>query len=166
MNGSGSRKHYYYSKIACLLIVAGAIIGLIISCNGDQNNIIYRNDNISEPYEKVTLKDLISYPDKYRDKPIEFTGYVKYTEEISAIFPNKRKLKNSENNEALSLSFNIHFPLYNQKTKIKLFASIQAFEILNTKRVKVWGKYNPDSKGHLSLFAGTIGQTVYLEILN
>lgn len=150
--------------ITVLLILIQSI--LLHSCSNTKTSIVYKNDKQEQVYQKVSFGDLLSKPKVYASKTIEITGIYKSSIEVSALYYDKWGLNTEETSKALWIRFDIGYPLFKDNTKLNLLESYQEFEKLDGKKIKVRGKFYPDSKGHLSLYFGTIGNVFYLEVLN
>ena len=137
----------------------------LYSCS-DSPSVVYKNDKQEQVYQKVTFNNLINTPKNYAYKTIELIGQYEYSFEVSALYSDRWKLSREERNKALWIRFDFGYPLFKEDTNFNLVKSYQEFEKINGKRIRVRGEFYPNSKGHLSQYWGTIGNIVYLEVLN
>lgn len=152
-------------KLITVFIVLTQSI-LLHSCSNNKTSIVYKNNGQEEVYQKVSFNDLLDEPENYANKTIEIIGIYKSSVEVSALYSDRRSLNSKEINKALWIRFDIGYPLFKNNTSLDLVKSYKEFEKIDGKKIRVRGKFYPDSKGHLSRYFGTIGNVVYLEVLN
>jgi hypothetical protein len=155
-------------RVSPIVFLTSALAQLILlqSCSNNKFSVVYKNNKQEQTYQKVSYTDLIRKPEVYATKAIEITGIYKSSVEVSALYPNTKSFNSKKTGEVLWMRFDIGYPLFKDNTKLNLLESYQEFEKINGKKIVVRGKFYPDSKGHLSQYFGTIGNVVYLQVLN
>jgi hypothetical protein len=144
-----------------------AQLTLIQSCSNNSIPTIYKSNKQEQgAYQKIGIDDLLTKPEEYANKLIEITGVYKSAVEESALYLNSNSLNNKETSKAIWIRFDVGYSLYKNNTQVDLLESYKEFEKIGRKKIKIRGRFYPDSKGHLSSFFGTIGNVVYLEVLN
>lgn len=147
-----------------LILKSGFIFFIVIqSCSNSNMHVVYKSDKSEPVSAKVELTELIKKPENYRNQIIEVIGVYKSAMEESALYSNSFS---HDTKQAIWISFNKNYPLIKDKTEINLLDSYQEFEKINAKKIKLKGRFNPDLKGHLSGFGGTIENVFYLEVYN
>lgn len=139
---------------------------LLSSCSNNRGSVVYKNNGQEQVYQKVSFNDLVADPEDYANKTIEISGIYKSSVEVSALYSDRSSLHSKRMQEALWIRFDIGYPLFKNNTTLDLVKSYKEFEKIDGKKIRVRGKFYPDSKGHLSQYFGTIGNVVYLEVLN
>lgn len=146
------------------LIIFFSILLQGCSLGTNKKNPIYTGQ-LNASSKKVGIKELIKNPDIYKNEVIEVTGtYIRGVEEC-ALYINTSGI-NRDTKKALWISFDDeYYPLVDSISKINLLSSYKTIEQIQGKKVRIKGTFNPDSKGHLEMFFGTIENVFYVEIL-
>lgn len=135
------------------------------SCSETKMRTVYSSD-VKDSSQVVDLEQLLKNPDIFKNKIIETVGIFQTGFEESAIYIDNSSLKRKKTNQALWMTFNEdYYPLINNKTGLNLLDSYQSIEKIQGCKIKVRGKFNLNSKGHLGLFFGSIENVFYLEVL-
>ena len=139
---------------------------VIQSCSNNKIHTIYTSEK-TKLSENVEIEQLLNNPEAYKGKIIETIGLYYTGFEESAIYINNGGVRRKESKQALWITFNNeYYPLIDSKTGVNLLSSYQTIEKINGKKIKVKGKFNPTSKGHLSMFFGSIENVFYVEVMN
>jgi len=140
---------------------------LILTLSGCRDNIpttVYSNPKSQGfTFEKVSFGMLVKNPDKYHRKNIELTGSYLTGFEKSALYPGNYF---NESQRAIWIMFHPDLPLMNTKTGINLFDSYKEIEKISGRRIRVKGKFDMDSHGHLGAYFGELYYVVSIEVLN
>lgn len=133
------------------------------SCTNNKTLPIYTSEN-AQSSEKVGFKKLLNSPSDYKGKVLEVIGVFHTDFEESAIYSSSFNINKKQ---SIWITFNSdYYPLIDNKTEVNLLSSYQTIEKINKKKIRIRGKFNPNSKGHLSMYSGTIENVFYVEVLN
>lgn len=159
--------NFYCIPIFRISFLSIVFLLLMIGCSNNKMHDIYSNNESKQVSEKLGLNQLLKNPDLYNKKIIEVTGIYKTDFEESAIYASKISYWGKKTKKALWVVFNNeYYPLIDSKTGINLLDSYQTIEKINGKKIKIKGRFNASSKGHLSLYSGTIENVFYVEVMN
>jgi len=100
--------------------------------------------------ENTSLIKLIASPEKYKGKDIQVIGYLHLEFEGNALYLHKEDYENGLHENAFWVSFSKNI-------------SKRDLTTYNDKYVIIIGTFHAKDKGHMGLFAGTIGNIVRLD---
>lgn len=142
-----------------------AHIVVVQSCSNNKIHSIYTSE-VNQTSESIDMEQLLKNPDAYKNKIIETIGVYQTGFEESAIYVNNSNIKRKETKQALWITFNNnYYPLIDSKTGVNLLDSYQTIEKINGRKIKIKGRFNPTSKGHLGMFFGSVENVFYVEVM-
>jgi len=93
------------------------------------------------------FEKLLETPGKYHGQEIEIVGIIHDRFEDNAIY----LTENSSTDKAVWIEYS------------GLFMSLNTFEGLNGRKIKVRGEFDSDDKGHLDQYAGTLKEAIIID---
>jgi hypothetical protein len=134
------------------------------SCSNNKISLSYKNIHSNEAFEVVSFNKLLKKPEAYQGKNIELTGFYKHSFEKSALYITRSAAVVDNQENALWISFDYSFPLNNSETSKNLLGPDGEFEKLNKHLLRIRGKFDYESKGHLGAYFGELSNIVSIEV--
>ncbi|KYP13546.1 hypothetical protein [Flavihumibacter sp. CACIAM 22H1] len=130
-------------KIIAKYILCASIL---FSCNSQKLTIL-SNDSESIEFEEVQLNKILLDPSIYNEKYISSKGYASFGFEMSAVFLDKESRSKYNSNNSIWL-------IPARTLTITQCDSIEKY--FNNKKVRIKGKFDSKSKGHLGYYMGSL----------
>jgi hypothetical protein len=135
-----------------------------MGCLHNEVLFAYRNLNSTDTFDYISFKTLKNNYSKYQGKNIELIGIYKFSFEKSALYP--VSVLGDDSKHAIWINFHKDVPLINNQTGVNLLDSYKEFDKITNRRIRIRGKLNMNSKGHLGSYFGELNNVVSIEVVD